>query len=72
MNIDKHIEQQYIMAREQYAAIGVDTEKAIDMTDRIPVSIHCWQGDDVKGFEYDDRELSGGIQVTGAYPGREG
>ncbi|MFU0801493.1 MAG: L-rhamnose isomerase [Xylanivirga thermophila] len=70
MNIDKHIEQQYIMAREQYAAIGVDTEKAIDMTDRIPVSIHCWQGDDVKGFEYDDRELSGGIQVTGAYPGR--
>jgi len=58
----------YENAREQYAAIGVDTEAALETLDTIPVSMHCWQGDDVKGFE-GGGELTGGIQSTGDYPG---
>ena len=59
----------YSEAKEIYAAYGVDTEKALDTLKNIPVSIHCWQGDDVTGF--DSREsLSGGIQTTGNYPGK--
>lgn len=70
MNIEKRVYKQYEVAREQYAKIGVDTDEVIEQVDKIPVSIHCWQGDDVTGFEDPDRELSGGIQVTGAYPGK--
>lgn len=59
----------YQAAKEQYAKWGVDTEKALQTLPGIPVSIHCWQGDDVTGF--DSREsLSGGIQTTGNYPGK--
>ena len=59
----------YSEAKEIYAKYGVDTEKALDMLKNIPVSVHCWQGDDVTGF--DSREsLSGGIQTTGNYPGK--
>ena len=59
----------YESAKEKYARFGVDTEKAIDTLLGVPVSVHCWQGDDVIGF--DSREaLSGGIQTTGNYPGR--
>jgi len=58
----------YEQAKEQYAAIGVDTEQAIKALDVIPVSMHCWQGDDVKGFE-GGGELTGGIQSTGHHPG---
>ena len=58
----------YDLAREQYAEIGVDTEAAISFVDHIPVSMHCWQGDDVRGFE-GGSELTGGIQSTGNYPG---
>ena len=59
----------YSEAKEIYAAYGVDTEKALETLKNIPVSIHCWQGDDVTGF--DSREsLSGGIQTTGNYPGK--
>ena len=58
----------YEQAREQYAAIGIDTELALKTLDEIPVSMHCWQGDDVIGFEGGD-ELTGGIQSTGNYPG---
>ena len=58
----------YESAKEQYAEIGVDTEQALRILDDIPVSMHCWQGDDVKGFE-GASELSGGIQSTGNYPG---
>lgn len=59
----------YSEAKEIYAQYGVDTEKALDTLKNIPVSVHCWQGDDVTGF--DSREsLSGGIQTTGNYPGK--
>ncbi|MGN1348965.1 MAG: L-rhamnose isomerase [Acutalibacteraceae bacterium] len=59
----------YQEAKEIYAQYGVDTEKALDTLKNIPVSVHCWQGDDVTGF--DSREsLSGGIQTTGNYPGK--
>lgn len=59
----------YQEAKEIYAQYGVDTEKALEILKNIPVSVHCWQGDDVTGF--DSREnLSGGIQTTGNYPGK--
>ncbi|MFA5859554.1 MAG: L-rhamnose isomerase [Elusimicrobiota bacterium] len=61
----------YNNAKEKYAEFGVDTEKAIVALEKVAVSLHCWQGDDVAGFEKPDAELSsGGIQVTGNYPGR--
>ena len=61
----------YEMARERYAQLGVDTEKAITTLESISLSIHCWQGDDVGGFETPDSRLEGGgIQVTGNYPGK--
>ena len=59
----------YESAKEIYAKIGVDTDKAIENTLSTPVSMHCWQGDDVRGFLF-DLPLSGGIQTTGNYPGR--
>ncbi len=59
----------YQSAKEKYAKIGVDTEKALDTLKDISVSIHCWQGDDVGGFDSTDA-LSGGIQATGNYPGK--
>ena len=59
----------YELAREEYAKIGVDTEAAIETLKNIPVSIHCWQGDDVVGFDGGGK-ASGGIQTTGNYPGR--
>lgn len=64
------IEKSYELAREQYAAIGVDTDKAIERLKQIPISIHCWQGDDVTGFEGLGAALDGGIAVTGNYPGK--
>jgi len=61
----------YIEAKEKYAALGVDTEKALEILKKVPVSIHCWQGDDVKGFDTDpNAPLTGGIQATGNYPGK--
>jgi L-rhamnose isomerase len=64
------IEKSYELAREQYASIGVDTDKAIERLKNIPISIHCWQGDDVTGFENLGASLDGGIAVTGNYPGK--
>ena len=58
----------YQIAKERYAAIGIDTEKAIDTLSKVSISMHCWQGDDVKGFE-NTGALTGGIQTTGNYPG---
>ncbi len=58
----------YQITKERYAAIGIDTEAAIEKMLNIPISMHCWQGDDVKGFE-NSGELTGGIQTTGNYPG---
>jgi len=63
------IQQAYDIARERYAAIGVDTDKAIAELEKQQISLHCWQTDDVVGFERNDA-LSGGIQTTGNYPGR--
>ena len=59
----------YEEAKKLYAKMGVDTEKALDILKNVPVSMHCWQGDDVIGFDNTD-ELSGGIQTTGNYPGK--
>ena len=64
------IESAYEIARERFAYLGVDCEAAIHAVDEIPISIQCWQGDDVKGFENPDGELTGGIQASGNYPGR--
>jgi L-rhamnose isomerase len=60
----------FAIARECYAAKGVDVEAALERLARIPISLHCWQGDDVQGFENAGGALSGGIAVTGNYPGR--
>ena len=59
----------YIEAKEKYAKYGIDTEKAIEMLSNVSISVHCWQGDDVVGFDSKEA-LSGGIQATGNYPGR--
>ena len=61
----------YEIAKERYAALGVDTDKAIETLEKTPISLHCWQGDDVRGFDTDpNAPLTGGIQTTGNYPGR--
>lgn len=57
----------YELAKERYAAIGVDTEAAIRRLADVRISMHCWQGDDVRGFE-NAGALTGGIQATGNYP----
>ena len=59
----------YDYAKVEYAKYGIDTDRAMDVLSRVPVAIHCWQGDDVRGFDTKEA-LSGGIQATGNYPGR--
>lgn len=61
--------ERYESARELYQALGVDTDKAIETLKNLPISMHCWQGDDVTGFDHDG-PLTGGIQATGNYPGK--
>ena len=63
------VNKAYAIAKERYAAIGVDTEKVLDQLQNFHLSMHCWQADDVKGFEVQAGALSGGIQSTGNYPG---
>lgn len=63
------IKERYLDAKERYATLGVDTDAAIETLKNIPISMHCWQGDDVLGFE-GASSLTGGIQATGNYPGR--
>ncbi len=71
MSIDrKHVEQDYQRAKELYAQWGVDTDQVLKKLKETAISLHCWQGDDVAGFEGASDELTGGIQVTGNYPGR--
>jgi L-rhamnose isomerase len=66
-----NIEQAYRIAQERYAEAGVDTDAAMRKLETIPISLHCWQGDDVGGFETAGAQLSGGgIQATGNYPGK--
>jgi len=64
------IKAAYELAKERFAEIGVDTESALQKLNEIPISIQCWQGDDVRGFENPDGDLTGGIQTSGNYPGR--
>jgi len=67
---EKQINQGYAYAKEAYAALGVDTDAALEKLAAIPVSLHCWQGDDVAGFENLSAASGGGIQATGNYPGK--
>ncbi|SCP95085.1 L-rhamnose isomerase [Anaerobium acetethylicum] len=60
----------YEVAKEFYAQYGIDVDKAIEICDATPISLHCWQGDDVAGFEKKEGGLTGGIQATGNYPGK--
>jgi len=70
---NQKIEKAYKEARQKYREIGSDAEKAVQALKNVSLSIHCWQGDDVAGFEKPDSELEGGgIEVTGNYPGRAG
>lgn len=62
--------EHYQAAKAKYEALGVDVEAALQKLGQIPISIHCWQGDDITGFENKGEALSGGIQVTGNYPGK--
>lgn len=64
------VNQAYELAKQQFADLGVDTEKAISLLSTLPISMQCWQGDDVSGFEHQEGGLTGGIQATGNYPGK--
>ncbi len=67
---DSHIQAAYALARERYGSLGVDTEQALITLVGIPLSLHCWQGDDVGGFENTGETLGGGLAATGNYPGK--
>jgi len=67
---DELIKKAYDIAVERYAAVGVDVNKALEDLQKISLSLHCWQADDVVGFENPDGQLSGGIQTTGNHPGK--
>ncbi len=69
--LSSHMANNYKYAKDMYAKFGVDTEKVLKILDAIPLSMHCWQGDDVVGFETSSGALSGdGIQTTGNFPGK--
>jgi L-rhamnose isomerase len=68
--MNPNIEAAFVLAKQQFAELGVDVDAAITALDNIPVSMHCWQGDDVAGFEASAGALTGGIQATGNYPGK--
>lgn len=70
MNSSGKIETMFRLAREQYGEVGVDVDAALDRLRQVEISVHCWQGDDVSGFEGDDGALGNGLAVTGNYPGR--
>jgi L-rhamnose isomerase len=65
-----HIEQAYRLAKERYAALGVNCDQALEKLSSFSLSLHCWQGDDVGGFEPVGGELDGGLAATGNYPGK--
>ena len=60
----------YIDAKEKYSALGVDADRAIEILKNVPIALHCWQGDDVGGFDQKEKSLTGGIQTTGNYIGK--
>ncbi len=67
---EEQIKKAYEDAKAQYASLGIDVDNALGKLDELSISIHCWQADDVAGFENPDGELTGGIQATGNYPGK--
>ena len=67
---EESIRKAYEIAKERYAAIGVDTDKVLKQMQDFHLSMHCWQADDVTGFETREGGLTGGIQVNGNYPGK--
>ena len=67
---DKQTQAAYDLAKQQYADLGVDTDVALKTLATVPISLHCWQGDDVGGFETGGTELGGGLAATGNYPGK--
>ena len=67
---DRGVESAFALARERYEALGVDVDRALERLERVAVSLHCWQGDDVVGFEGTGEAIGGGLAVTGTYPGR--
>ncbi|MDR2499407.1 MAG: L-rhamnose isomerase [Tannerellaceae bacterium] len=70
MKTEHSIQSAFSIASDRYASVGVNTNDAIDKLEQLSLSLHCWQADDVGGFESSGGELSGGIQVTGNYPGK--
>ena len=66
----ERIEKAYQLAKDEYAELGVNTDEVLKKMSDLSISLHCWQADDVTGFENPDGELSGGIQATGNYPGK--
>ncbi len=65
-----NIKEKYEVAKKEYEKWGLDVDKILEVLNKVKISVHCWQGDDVKGFEASQNELSGGIAATGNYPGR--
>ncbi len=70
MSNQENISKLYEIAKERYANLGVDTDSVLEQMKKIAISMHCWQADDVSGFENPEGDLSGGIQATGNYPGK--
>jgi L-rhamnose isomerase len=64
------VQENYELAKKAYEKWGVNVDQVIETLKNVPISIHCWQGDDIGGFEVNQKELSGGISVTGNYPGK--
>ena len=65
-----YVKESYELAKKRYAQYGIDTDQVVEALKNIPISMHCWQGDDVIGFEDPNGQLTGGIQTTGNYPGK--
>ncbi|MDD4992499.1 MAG: L-rhamnose isomerase [Paludibacter sp.] len=68
--MNDQIQKSFDFAVAEFASIGVDVNKALEQLDKLPISLHCWQADDVTGFENVEGSLTGGIQATGNYPGK--
>src|ERR1035438_8229292 len=68
--MNSKIEKSFTLAQERYASLGVDVDRALKTLATIPISLHCWQGDDVGGFENFGGTLGGGLVATGNYPGK--
>ncbi|WP_042462325.1 L-rhamnose isomerase [Neobacillus dielmonensis] len=64
------VKENYELAKQAYAKWGINVDEVLETLKKVPISIHCWQGDDIGGFEVNQHELSGGIDVTGNYPGK--